>query len=59
VSSGNILLVPPKGTWDQRGVIMDVEYGKPTDDTSAAHDVRTVRVAHFIPAFAEAHLRLM
>ncbi|KAG8697031.1 hypothetical protein FRC11_000317 [Ceratobasidium sp. 423] len=37
VSSGNILLVDPHG--NKRGVIMDLEYAKAIDDTSAPHDV--------------------
>ncbi|KDN33534.1 hypothetical protein RSAG8_13375, partial [Rhizoctonia solani AG-8 WAC10335] len=41
VSSGNILLVPASGSFGQRGVIMDLEYAKKTDDTSAPHDVKT------------------
>ncbi|CUA75235.1 Ras GTPase-activating-like protein IQGAP1 [Mus musculus] [Rhizoctonia solani] len=41
VSSGNILLVPNLGTAGQRGAIMDLEYAKKVDDTSAPHDVRT------------------
>ncbi|CAE6408544.1 unnamed protein product [Rhizoctonia solani] len=41
VSSGNILLVPPKGPWGERGVIMDLEYGKDINDTRVAHNVRT------------------
>ncbi|CAE6463385.1 unnamed protein product [Rhizoctonia solani] len=41
VSSGNVLLVPASGILNERGVIMDLEYGKEIDDTSAPHDVRT------------------
>ncbi|KDN35957.1 hypothetical protein RSAG8_11168, partial [Rhizoctonia solani AG-8 WAC10335] len=41
VSGGNILLVPASGTLGQRGVIMDLEYAKEIDDTSAPRDGRT------------------
>ncbi|CAE7103402.1 unnamed protein product [Rhizoctonia solani] len=41
VSSGNILLVPASGELPQRGIIMDLEYAKWIDDTSAPHDVKT------------------
>ncbi|CAE7175721.1 unnamed protein product [Rhizoctonia solani] len=41
VSSGNILLVPASGQLGERGVIMDLEYAKKIDATSAPHDEAT------------------
>ncbi|KDN39675.1 hypothetical protein RSAG8_08703, partial [Rhizoctonia solani AG-8 WAC10335] len=35
VSSGNMLLVPASGDLSERGVIMDLEYGKKIEDTKA------------------------
>ncbi|CAE7174406.1 unnamed protein product [Rhizoctonia solani] len=46
VSSGNILLVPPSGSFGQRGVIMDMEYAKRIDDPSTPpQDMKAVRHA--------------
>ncbi|CAE6477679.1 unnamed protein product [Rhizoctonia solani] len=59
VSSGNVLLVPAselKGL-NERGVIMDLEYGKKINDTKAPHDVRTGTAAFMATevAFMEHH----
>ncbi|KAH7320520.1 hypothetical protein B0J17DRAFT_710812 [Rhizoctonia solani] len=44
VSSRNILLVPASSGFDTRGVIMDLEYAKEIEDTSAPHDETTDRL---------------
>ncbi|CAE6532644.1 unnamed protein product [Rhizoctonia solani] len=41
VSSGNILFVPGSDAFPERGVIMDLEYSKATNDTKRSHDVKT------------------
>ncbi|KAG8728726.1 hypothetical protein FRC11_010327, partial [Ceratobasidium sp. 423] len=59
VSSGNILLVPGSDALPERGVIMDLEYTKATDDTKEPHDVKTGTAAFMATEVAAmAHLRL-
>ncbi|CUA71585.1 Germacrene C/D synthase [Rhizoctonia solani] len=57
VSVGNILLVPASGSLTQRGVIIDLEYAKKTNDMNSPYDRRT-GTADFMATeveFAEHH----
>ncbi|KAG8751203.1 hypothetical protein FRC11_009605, partial [Ceratobasidium sp. 423] len=55
VSSGNILFVPASNAFPERGVIMDLEYSKRTDDTRRPHDVKTGTAAFMATEVAASH----